>query len=386
MNTFGFGVNQQGQLGIGKPQKEVHKPTKVLLPENTFISSVSCGGWYTLFLSQNGDVFSCGYGKYGRLGSGSETDQHTPIQINKQIKEKVVQISAGNWVGALLTENGKIYSWGKSSGTGIPSKDDILVPTPIHEHNPKIKDTRFTNVCCGDQFMFAIDDNGQLYGWGKNRDGILGSNKSPVLPQKIKSWKNRKIQKISCGLGHAGIISDSKLFMFGSTQDGCLGNGKEKIDSKFISIDSPVQVDFSHLTDSPIVSVSCNKSEHYLHTLVMSEKGQIFSFGSNYKSKLGVGEQIQKSSVPLSVDLQNVKSVPLKICAGGIHSALMTNDGFYTWGCGSNGRLGHSESENYRYLFRENIPRKVDLEAKQLIDADCSYYHSICVVSNLEKN
>ena len=39
------------------------------------------------------------------------------------------------------------------------------------------------------------------------------------------------------------------------------------------------------------------------------------------------------------------------VCAGGIHSSAVTVDGgVFTWGCGSDGRLGHPEAEGHRYL------------------------------------
>ncbi len=43
---------------------------------------------------------------------------------------------------------------------------------------------------------------------------------------------------------------------------------------------------------------------------------------------------------------------------GGIHSAILSTDGrVYTFGCGSDGRLGHTESQEYVYLYREGFPK-----------------------------
>lgn len=43
----------------------------------------------------------------------------------------------------------------------------------------------------------------------------------------------------------------------------------------------------------------------------------------------------------------------LKCCAGGIHSMLINdNNEAMSFGCGSDGRIGHEESKDHRYLYR----------------------------------
>ncbi len=45
----------------------------------------------------------------------------------------------------------------------------------------------------------------------------------------------------------------------------------------------------------------------------------------------------------------------MKIISGGIHSAALDDKGsLYTWGCGSDGRLGHPEHGNAKYLYKES--------------------------------
>lgn len=51
----------------------------------------------------------------------------------------------------------------------------------------------------------------------------------------------------------------------------------------------------------------------------------------------------------------------VKVLAGGIHSAALTESGnLYTWGCGSNGRLGHPDFEGHTYLYKESQPKLVE--------------------------
>ena len=40
---------------------------------------------------------------------------------------------------------------------------------------------------------------------------------------------------------------------------------------------------------------------------------------------------------------------------------VLTEEGFvYSFGCGSDGRIGHKESLDHTYLYREGLPRMVE--------------------------
>ena len=71
-----------------------------------------------------------------------------------------------------------------------------------------------------------------------------------------------------------------------------------------------------------------------------------------------------------------------KVVSGGIHSVLLTQDGqLYTWGCGSDGRLGHPEYEGYVYLYKVSRPKLVEaLAGTFVVDVASAYYQMMCLV------
>ena len=55
----------------------------------------------------------------------------------------------------------------------------------------------------------------------------------------------------------------------------------------------------------------------------------------------------------------------------------------YTFGCGSNGRLGHPEFKGHVYLYKEGRPKIVQFfvdNKLDVVDVDSSYYHMLAIV------
>merc|ERR1712126_72059 len=127
-----------------------------------------------------------------------------------------------------------------------------------------------------------------------------------------------------------------------------------------------------------MVGVSCSVgSQHHPHTLILGEEGQVYSCGDGYKFKLGLGDTESREKPTLIEGLTDI----VRVVTGGIHSAALDRNGaVWTWGCGSDGRLGHQDAEGHRYLARESIPRHVSSLSSPVSSLSSSYYHMAAVV------
>ena len=64
---------------LGHFNRETHfTPERVVALDEHHIVQVACGGLHTAALSQDGQLFTFGLGKDGRLGHGNERDQLAP--------------------------------------------------------------------------------------------------------------------------------------------------------------------------------------------------------------------------------------------------------------------------------------------------------------------
>jgi alpha-tubulin suppressor-like RCC1 family protein len=164
--AWAFGWGGQGCLGIDRTmsidQMIVH-PTPIESLIDIPIVNASAGVSHSLFVSNSGAAFSCGFGKLGRLGLGSHTNEMRPRIIQSLLGTyKVISASAGGVHSIFITECSTVLACGWSirgqTGTAMNnptspernvnrnngadndseiSEDCVLVPTPINVFNSK---------------------------------------------------------------------------------------------------------------------------------------------------------------------------------------------------------------------------------------------------------
>ena len=81
------------------------------------------------------------------------------------------------------------------------------------------------------------------------------------------------------------------------------------------------------------------------HSLAITNTGQVYSWGEGSYGRLGHGDTISIKSPKLVEALKDV--VVVQVSSGARHSAAVTEDGvLYTWGSGTDGKLGHGNTES----------------------------------------
>ena len=394
--VFCWGFGKYGQLGTGQNQN-AEVPQTVKLQTGTTPIKISCGAHFTSLLCEVGSlkgtvkastkIFTCGWGKYGRLGLGSEADK--PLLSEVLFQDGVndmLDVSAGHWHACSVARDGNMYSWGYNGSHGVlggtfseavstaAKPPPVFSPIPVRVNSPA--GIRFKAVSCGYNFTFAISEEGMCFSWGCGKYGVLGHGdlSDRFHPSLLESIKEKKFRQIGCGYSHAALVETSgMLFTVGTGKDGALGHGRDKRDKNL-----PFQVEA--LLGLEISNASCSQGEHHAHTLACSSEGKVYSWGDGYKGKLGHGSQ-ESCDTPTLIDPQHfLNERVILVSCGGIHSAALTDQGhMFTWGCGSDGRLGHPEAKGHRYLFKSEIPRIVEgfpQKSQKVADISCSYYHS----------
>ena len=363
---MGTQLYQWGIIYDSQAQKRAkcHVPKRVGTErgENHFIQ-VACGTNFTLVLDSNHRVYVVGdEPKYGRLGQGDEKTIVPNLSLIKGRIPPIGFISSGPSASILLTtDQRELWSFGK--GTGCQAARVLQ------------SDELITHCVCGENSMIVVLNGSKIHQRNFNRDGFTTEWTCIYELEQ----PNDRIQSLDMGSSVNGFVTEQgHVYLWGTT----VPVGKISTTENFrdISIENPLQRDL--INDRP-VQISCSRGQFHAHILLLTEQGCIYSMGSNYKAKLGIDkEQVFTGEWTL---IELTRQCPFKmIAAGGIHSSALSVDGrVFTWGCGSDGRLGHSEAQGHRYLYKENEPRSVDsLNKQQVISIATSYYHMAAIVVN----
>ncbi len=81
--------------------------------EGKKVVAVDCGDSHTVCVTENGDVFSWGRGKFGALGHGTTDEIEQPKQV--ECLRDIVDVRCGGDYTFVKDKNGKLYAFGDNS-------------------------------------------------------------------------------------------------------------------------------------------------------------------------------------------------------------------------------------------------------------------------------
>ncbi len=70
------------------------------------IRQVSCGSMHTAFVTDTGDLYTCGNGNEGQLGLGKKSREYIPKQVTRTV-EPVERVACGIFHTCLLSTSGQ---------------------------------------------------------------------------------------------------------------------------------------------------------------------------------------------------------------------------------------------------------------------------------------
>lgn len=272
-----WGYNNQGQLGDGT---RVYKSSPVQVGALTTWATAAFSVFSTAAIKTDGTLWTWGRNNQGQLASGTVIDRSSPVQVGSLTDWS--KVSGGGAFFCAVKTNGTLWAWGSNSdgqlGDGIGYGGNRSSPVQIGAL------TNWLDVSCGTYHSIAVKTNGQLWAWGFNSDGRMGtgnviSRSSPVQIGSLTTWSKVGTQD-SAGMA---IKIDGTLWSWGyNLIYGGLGVGNT------INRSSPVQVGI----DTDWLKIAGNGRG----ALGIKTNGQLWGFGRGDNGMLDNSQAVNYSS------------------------------------------------------------------------------------------
>jgi alpha-tubulin suppressor-like RCC1 family protein len=332
-----WGSGGQGQLGNDFT-------TNRSTPVTTFAGGtnwkqVSGGGQHTTAIKTDGTLWTWGIGSNGQLGFPTENNlRSTPVttfaggtnwaDTTTAEPEDLYTLSAGYSHSSAIKTDGTLWVWGNGLngrlGNAVTTGN---ISTPVTTF---AGGTNWKQVSSGNAHTAAIKTDGTLWTWSNGLNGRLGNAQTTNRFTPVTTFAGGTDWKqVSSGNAHtAAIKTDGTLWTWGSGVSGRLGNAVTTG-----NISTPITT-FAGGTNWKQVSAGG------FHTAAIKTDGTLWTWGAGGGGRLG-DATLTITSIPVTTFAggNNWKQVS----AGSLHTAAIKTDGtLWTWGSGVSGRLGNA--------------------------------------------
>ncbi|XP_053683215.1 probable E3 ubiquitin-protein ligase HERC4 isoform X2 [Sabethes cyaneus] len=170
---YAWGANGYGQLGLGMTNEKVSTPTLVKSLAGIPIAFITCGGCHSFAISKSGAIFCWGKNIFGQLGLNDLSPRCYPTQLKTLRSLGVRYISCGDDFSVFLTQEGGVLTCGAGTfgqlGHGTCSNE--ILPRMVFE----LMGSKITQIACGRRHTLAfVPSRGKIYGFGLGGVGQLG--------------------------------------------------------------------------------------------------------------------------------------------------------------------------------------------------------------------
>ncbi|KAG8508041.1 X-linked retinitis pigmentosa GTPase regulator [Galemys pyrenaicus] len=221
---FMWGDNSEGQIGLTN-LTNVCVPHQVTIGKP--ISWVSCGYYHSAFVTMEGELYTFGEPDGGKLGLPKQLliNHGTPQQVSA-ICEKVIQVACGGAHTVVLSEKA-VYCFGLGQ-FGQLGLGTFIFETSEPKVIDHVKDQKISSISCGENHTALITDMGRLYTFGDGRHGKLGLGlenfTNQFIPTLCSNFSRFKIHLVACGGCHMLVFATPRV---GVVEEGDLGEASD---------------------------------------------------------------------------------------------------------------------------------------------------------------
>lgn len=280
--VFVAGLNKNGQLGLGH-KNPVSTLTELKVDGVEKFRKGRIGINTGALIAENGDLYTFGFGGsalqgIGCLGHGDGESYLTPKLVESLVEDgcQVEDVTLGESHTTVLTTEGEVLTTGASNygrlGNGETSEDTLYFDAV-----EILPGETITQIAGGESFTLALTNEGVIYGWGKNAKGQLGTG----FGMAVDMYAMEQIPTPMEGdeLANRTVTKIAA----GTNHSACVTSGGELFWWGSSLHLEPVRVE--EVLHTKIIDVACGLD----YTLALSEDQELYAWGYGKTGVLGVG-------------------------------------------------------------------------------------------------
>ena len=249
-------------------------------------------GCAALIVTKDGLVYALGSNESGCSGTGDIRSTLCPTEVKALSGKDIKTFACATDEVSALTEKGEVYSWGKRSSTidGYTAVGLDFTPTLV---GGNLSNKFVVDVACGKYHSVALTNDGKVYAWGQNTyrqvDGKNSMNRSVRREFGVVTSVDNKFVNVRCCSASTMAVTDKgEVYGWGSNTKGELGRGNYADATGVHKVEIPAKV--------VIEKIACGQS----HTLALSNEGVLYVWGDNGHGQLGLGHK-DIASIPVKL-------------------------------------------------------------------------------------
>jgi len=408
LKLFASGMNIYGQLGTSTKEGAVSNPQEVSSLAGQTIGMASCGSCYSFAVTTEGAVYSWGLNLKGQLGLGHCENMNEPTfvgTLNSELSK--AQPTAGMRVQRQITRNNPLLR----KGTTQQIDDNDEVPQVIlsqrslsnekknfsqsmeSKKSSKSEETDLVNlgakekvveVACGSLHSLLRTNCRRVLSAGYGELYALGSqsseSRSIFKPISFFTEKNLAVIKIACGSnGSACVTQEGTTYIWGVVNYLADKPIIFKTPSKFpFEVPEPeakLSVNKSVKNKGLLVYSSQNRAADVKmgdgFTLLLTEKGTLYSYGKNTCGELGLGDY-KSHDFAGELPLTNISQI---VCGNDHCLAIDNEHQLFAWGSNHYGQLG-DESLGDKVCSPQKV---MAFEGVEVFRISCGSHSNFCL-------
>ena len=276
-----WGNRWNGNLGdatgtmSGTSVRRIPNPLDASSPLDDLVahSDSACG------LDDQGEAYCWGSGSWGELGTGDDSNLDTPTAVDGGHLFHTVERGSRHTCG--ITDQQQGFCWGvNESRLGNGDTESSTSPEPWDT------DLNFDRLAAGRDHNCALTVDDEAYCWGNNAESLIdpdwagavgdGTDEARVESPSAVSG-NHSFHSIAAGDSHScAIDEDDDLWCWGGNTHGQLGTGD--LSDEWTPEAANTSQSFQHLAAGA------------RHTCALNEQGHAFCWGVNEQGQLGTGD------------------------------------------------------------------------------------------------